>query len=45
VFERATHLVESPEKLIEIFDGIEKKAGLNWKLRMAKGFIAMSPLL
>ena len=29
VFERAGHLVESPEKLSEILHAIEKKAGLN----------------
>jgi len=45
VLERVGHLVESPEKLTEILDGIEKKAGLNWKLGMAKGFIVMSPSL
>jgi Na+-translocating ferredoxin:NAD+ oxidoreductase subunit B len=45
VFERARHLVESPEKLSEILCGIEKKGGLNLRLRMAKRFTAIFPLL
>jgi len=33
VFERAGHLVESPEKLTAVLDGIEKKGGIELEIR------------
>jgi len=33
LFERAGHLVESPEKLTEILDGIENKGGIELEIK------------
>lgn len=45
VFERATHLVESPEKLTEILDGIEKKGGIELEIKDGKRFYRNVPLV
>lgn len=45
VFERALHLVESPEKLTEILDGIEKKGGIELKIKDGKRFYCNAPLV
>jgi H+/Na+-translocating ferredoxin:NAD+ oxidoreductase subunit B len=45
VFERAGHLVESPEKLTEILDGIEKKGGIELEIKDGKRFYRNVPLV
>jgi len=45
VFERAGHLVESPEKLAEILDAIEKKGGLELEVKDGKKFYRNVPLV
>ena len=45
VFERAGHLVESPEKLEEILYGIEKKGGIELKIRDGKRLFCNVPLV
>ena len=45
VFERAGHLVESPEKLTEILDGIENKGGIELEIRDGKRFYRNVPLV
>ena len=45
VFERAGHLVESPEKLAEILNGIEIKGGIELKIRGGKKFYGNVPLV
>ena len=45
VFERAGHLVESPEKLAEILSGIEKKGGIELKIKDGKRLYCNVPLV
>jgi electron transport complex protein RnfB len=45
VFERARHLVESPEKLAELLDRIEGKGGIESKIRGSKRFYCNAPLV
>jgi len=45
VFERAGHLVESPEKLTEILDEIEKKGGIELESKDWKKFYRNVPLV
>jgi len=45
VFEKAEHLVESPEKLTEILDGIEKKGGIELKIKDGKRLYCNVPLV
>jgi Na+-translocating ferredoxin:NAD+ oxidoreductase subunit B len=45
VFERAGHLVESPEKLAEILYGIEKKGGIELKIMDGKRLYCNVPLV
>ena len=45
VFERAGHLVESPEKLSEILHGIEKKGGIELKIMDGKSLYRNIPLV
>ena len=45
VFERARHLVESPEKLSEILRGIEKKGGIELKIKDGKTLYCNAPLV
>lgn len=45
VFERAAHLVDSPEKLAVILDGIEKKGGIEKAIRDAKEYYRIIPLV
>jgi len=45
VFERAGHLVESPEKLTEILDAIEKKGGIELEIKDGKKFYRNVPLV
>jgi ferredoxin len=45
VFERATHLVESPEKLTEILDGIERKGGIELEIKDGKRFYRNVPFV
>lgn len=45
VFERAGHLVESPEKLTAVLDGIEKKGGIELEIRDGERFYRNVPLV
>lgn len=45
VSERAGHLVESPEELAELLDRIEKKGGIERKIREGKKFYCNVPLI
>jgi len=45
VFERVGHLVESPEKLTEILEGIEKKGGIELEIRDGERFYRNVPLV
>jgi electron transport complex protein RnfB len=45
VFERAGHLVASPEKLAELLDRIEKKGGIELKIKGGKEFYCNAPLI
>lgn len=45
VLERVGHLVESPEKLTEILDGIEKKGGIELEIRDGERFYRNVPLV
>jgi ferredoxin len=45
VFKRAGHLVASPQKLAEILDGIEKKGGIELKIKDGKRFFCNIPLV
>ena len=45
VFERAGHFVESPEKLAEILSGIEKKGGIELKIKDGKRLYCNVPLV
>jgi electron transport complex protein RnfB len=45
VFERAKHLVESPEKLAELLDRIEKKGGIESKIKDGRRFFCNPPLV
>jgi H+/Na+-translocating ferredoxin:NAD+ oxidoreductase subunit B len=45
VFQRAGHLVESEEKLAEMLDGIEKKGGIESKIKDGKKFYCNAPLV
>jgi len=45
VFERAKHLVESPEKLEELLDRIEQKGGIESKIKGVKRFFCIPPLV
>jgi len=45
VFERACHLVESPEKLTAVLDGIEKKGGIELETRDGERFYRNVPLV
>jgi len=45
VFERARHLVESPEMLTEILDAIEKKGGIELEIKDGKKFYRNVPLV
>jgi len=45
VFVRAGHLVESPQKLSEILDAIEKKGGLELEIKDGKKFYRNVPLV
>ncbi|MBI5581816.1 MAG: 4Fe-4S binding protein [Deltaproteobacteria bacterium] len=45
VFERAGHLVESPERLAEILCGIEKKGGIELKIKDGKRLYCNAPLV
>ena len=45
VFERARHLVESPERLSEILCGIEKKGGIELKIKDGKRLYCNAPLV
>ncbi len=45
VFERATHLVESPKQLEELLDRIEKKGGIESKGKGDKRFFCIPPLV
>ena len=45
VFERAGHLVESPAKLSEILYGIEKKGGIEIKMKGGKTLFCNAPLV
>lgn len=45
VIERARHLVESPEKLTEILDAIEKKGGIELEIKDGKKFYRNVPLV
>ncbi len=45
VFERAKHLIESPEKLAELLDRIEEKGGIESKTKGAKRFFCNPPLV
>jgi Pyruvate/2-oxoacid:ferredoxin oxidoreductase delta subunit len=45
VFERARHLVDSPEKLTEILDAIEKKGGIELEIKDGKRFYRNVPLV
>lgn len=38
IFQRARHLVETPEKLAELLDRIEKKGGIELKIKSGKRF-------
>jgi hypothetical protein len=45
VFERARHLVESPEKLAEVLYCIEKKGGIELKIKDGKKLYCNVPLV
>lgn len=45
IFERARYLVESPEKLAELLDGIEKKGGIELKIKGGKRLYCNAPLV
>jgi len=45
VFERAKHLVESPGKLEELLNRIEKKGGVESKIKDDKRFFSIPPLV
>jgi Pyruvate/2-oxoacid:ferredoxin oxidoreductase delta subunit len=45
VFERARHLVESPEKLSELLDRIGKKGGIELKIKGGKRLYCNAPLV
>jgi len=45
VFERAGHLIESPEKLAELLDLIEKKGGIELKIKSGKKLYCNAPLV
>lgn len=45
IFERARHLVETPEKLAELLDHIEKKGGIALKIKDGKRFYCNAPLV
>ncbi len=45
VFERAIHLVKSPETLTEILDGIERKGGIELEIKDGKKFYRNVPLV
>ena len=45
IFERAGHLVESPQKLEEILDRIEKKGGIELKIKDGKKAYCNAPLV
>ncbi len=45
VFERAGHLVESLEKLVELLDRIEKKGGIELKIKRGKRRYCNAPLV
>jgi ferredoxin len=45
VIERAGHLVESPEKLTEILDAIEKKGGIELEMKDGQKFYRNVPLV
>ncbi len=45
VFERAGHLVESPEKLTEILDAIENKGGIELEIKDGRKFYRNVPLV
>jgi ferredoxin/DNA-binding MarR family transcriptional regulator len=45
VFERAGHLVESPAKLTEILDSIEKKGGIELEMKDGQKFYRNVPLV
>lgn len=45
VFERAGHLVESPEKLVQLLDGIEKKGGIELKIKSGRKLYSNAPLI
>lgn len=45
VFERARHLVESPEKLAELLDRIEEKGGIESKIKVGKRLYCNAPLV
>ncbi len=45
VFERAGHLVESPEKLSELLEGIEEKGGIESKTKGGKRLYCNAPLV
>jgi len=45
VFERAEHLVESPDKLEELLNRIEQKGGIESKNKGAKRFFCIPPLV
>ncbi len=45
VFERARHLVESPDKLAELLDRIEEKGGIELKIKGGKRLYCNAPLV
>jgi electron transport complex protein RnfB len=45
VFERIGHLVESPEKLMELLGCIEKKGGIEFKMKGGKRLYCNAPLV
>ena len=45
VFERAGHLVESPEKLSKLLESIEKKGGIESKIKDGKRLYCNAPLV
>lgn len=45
IFERAGHLVDTPEKLEEILDGIENKGGIESRIKSGKRYFCNIPLI
>ena len=45
IFARARNLVESPEKLVEVLEGIQKKGGIESKTKAGKKHYCVLPLV